>query len=101
MSRNYGARESHPLSGRTVKVKTADSFDGSEYVIENWWENVNPQPWEIAAMAGNFAALNYAMRVIELGLPNDSNVVYGKINSLGYIFHESEIAAPVEEESVA
>lgn len=49
---------------------------------------------------GNPAAMMYAIRTGSQGfdVPIDNEVVYGKIGSLGYLFHVSELTLPKEGE---
>lgn len=49
---------------------------------------------------GNPAAMMYAIRTGSQGfdVPIDNEVVYGKIGSLGYLFHVSELILPKEGE---
>jgi hypothetical protein len=86
-------RPASPLAGKTVTVKPAAPYenlqDGAEYRVEDWWENVYGKSWMDAT--GNPAALIYGMRSGVGGLPIDDDVLYGKINSLGYLVHVSEI----------
>ena len=86
----------HPLSGKTVKIKVkAPLFQqpGEEfnYKIEDWWDRVYGDSWMNAN--GNLAAIGYAIRSGSSNqqIPTDDNVVYGKIDGLGYLIHTSEI----------
>lgn len=80
---------SHPYAGGTVIVRdTAEQF-----WLEDWWDKIGGQSWQYSAMAGNWAAKNYRDKVesVVSRIPADDEVVYGKIGSLGYIFHVSEL----------
>lgn len=86
----------HPQAGRTVTVNY-HGVDGEtrvlEYTIEDWWDRVNGNPWELSVLAGNISAINYAIRVESTGLlPRDDDVVYGKVAYFGYLVHATEIA---------
>lgn len=78
-----------PLSRKTV---TVDMGHGPErYEVEDYWDRVSGDSWMNSA--GNFAVMNYAVRSGVAGLPIDDEVLYGKINSLGYLVHVSEVRA--------
>jgi len=79
-------KASHPLSRQTVRV------GGENFILEDWWDKVSGGiSWMFCD--GNFACLNYAIHSATLHTPIDDEVVYGKINGLGYIVHVSEIEA--------
>lgn len=85
-------RDKHPLAGKAVTLPAdmkATSAEGKTYFIEDWWVNVAGQSWMNAT--GNPACLGYAMRSAAAGLPLDDEVVYGKVNGLGYLVHVSEL----------
>ncbi|MBQ7894933.1 MAG: hypothetical protein IJ364_00050 [Oscillospiraceae bacterium] len=96
----YGVREKSPYAGMTVKTKSdvgVDLFSGfdlsnKEFDIEDWWENVYGASWMVAN--GNPAAIAYAFRSGNRGLPTDNEVLYGKIGGLGFLFHVSELELP-------
>ncbi len=79
-----------PLAGETIKIKNG-KLAGQEYVVEDWWINVYGGSWMSAQ--GNPAALKYAMRtgLQDFRVPNDDDVLYGKIGGLGELVHISEI----------
>lgn len=101
-------RDQHEAAGKAVKLKTnlapennGRDISGREFIIEDWAENVFGVSW--MAM-DNFAATNYASRVVlsnlatamgsskkYIPLPFDNDVLYGKINGLGFCVHRLEI----------
>lgn len=86
--------ESHPQAGQTVRVnakKRDGSYEEVEYRLEDWWDKLTGGSWMTAD--GNFAAMNYGLRASLAQLPIDDEVVYGKVGSLGHIFHVSEIVS--------
>jgi hypothetical protein len=86
-------RESHALAGQTVTLVSSDpSFNGQQYRIEDWWENVYGQSWMTSE--GNPACLKYAMRSVFCALPMDNEVVYGKIGGIGHLVHVNELGEP-------
>jgi len=89
--------EESPLAGKVVKIKdnvTHPQFNlaGMDYRVEDWWDRVSGGSWMYAN--GNPACLIYAIRsaVQTPPLPVDDKVLYGKVDGLGVLLHESEIA---------
>lgn len=82
--------ESHPLAGKTVKIKSGQ-LKGAKYCIEDYWDKLTGGSWGDAV--GNPAAMQYALRtgLLENGIPSDDEVLYGKIGSLGHLVHVCEI----------
>lgn len=91
--------ESSPLKGKIVVV---DIGNGPEKArVEDWWDVVSGQMWDLVPFGTNHAANNYAMRVPTMGLPWDQEVLYAKIQrvvpgtktvaGLGFLVHVSEI----------
>lgn len=84
----------HPLAGKTVTLKLRTEpyenlKDGAKFHVEDWANRVFGQPW--GYMQGNPTALIYAMRAGFGGIETDNKVIYGKVDSLAYLVHESEI----------
>lgn len=76
-----------PLARQTV---TVDKGNGPErYEVEDYWDRVSGQSWQ--TQGGNFAVMGYAVRAGVQGLPLDDEVLYGKIDHLGYLVHVSEV----------
>lgn len=81
----------HELAGKTVKIKdSVKSIGGKEYLVEDYWHLVSGKSWMHSN--GNQACLNYAIRSAFNGLPTDNEVLYGKMDGLGFLIHVSEIA---------
>lgn len=81
-----------PLAGRTVVVRAdLPNQDGTvhTYHVEDFWDRVTGSSWMNAV--GNFAAVGYAVRSAFGGFPVDDEVLYGKVNGLGYLVHVSEV----------
>lgn len=98
---------SHPLADQTVKVifKGEGHFQipGSkdtplDYTIEDWWDHLTGVSW--AYSQGNPAAIIYAIRAGQNGLPWDDEVVYGKIDGMGHLVHTSELLDALKPEEV-
>lgn len=84
--------EKHPMAGRTVSIniRSHDWGEGDhEFRIEDWWDRVTGGSWMDAK--GNPAALIYAVRSVDAGLPLDNQVVYGHIKNRGTLVHVSEL----------
>lgn len=86
------SRPSHPLAGQTVtvdsKVVRGDVAPGAEFQVHDWWENVAGSPWYLSTTN---AAYEYAKAATINETLYDDNVLYGRINGLGYLVHVSEI----------
>jgi len=74
-------------AGRTVM------WGENEYVVEDWWDRVSGQSWAWAK--GNPACIQYAMRTCATRIPDDDEVLYGKVNGLGHLVHVSELGEVV------
>lgn len=89
--------EKHPLAGQTVRIKAdvkhpqVPDFGGAAFRIEDWWDHLTGKSWMVSD--GNPACLIYAMRTgfSDSPIPDDDEVVYGKIGSYGHLVHVSEI----------
>lgn len=81
--------ESHPLTGKTVKVDLNGDGEFVDLEIEEWWDVLTGTSWMMSN--GNPAALNYALRAGQQGLPLNDEVVYGKVDGLGEIVHVNQI----------
>lgn len=91
-------QDSHPLAGQTVKVHPRLDHnllvDGADFTVTDWVDRMDPETsWSLPELAqrGNYAAKQYLARVDVCELPQDSEIVYGKIGGLGYIVHVSEL----------
>lgn len=92
-------KEKSELAGKSIKIKAdANGLGGMEILIEDWWDRIAGKSWMICS--GNPACLNYALRTgtsKDLSIPNNNEVVYGKIGGLGYLVNiiELETETPV------
>jgi hypothetical protein len=89
-------RDKSPLAGTTVKVNARNPNDPGgtatlTYDVEDWWDRVTGESWEVSFAQGNMAALQYAIRQAKTGLPFDDDVLYGKIGAFGHLIHISEV----------
>ncbi len=83
-----------PMAGKIVKIKSGE-FKDELYRVEDWWDRVSGMSWMVAD--GNPACLNYAIRGATDKLPIDNEVLYGKIELLGHLIHESEIGIVLDQ----
>lgn len=98
-------RKDFEYKGKNVKVKQGvgkssfgEDMSGEDFEIEDWWENISGVSWMDSN--GNPAALEYAIRSAVYGKNNNvpafsNDVVYGKINGFGHIFHINELELAV------
>ena len=90
--------EKFKFADQTLKIKEdANDIGGCEFIAEDYWINIDPcRSWMISD--GNPACLIYAMRIAcgKIFIPLDDNVVYGKINGMGYLVHVNELELPKE-----
>ena len=75
---------SHPMRGQKVKLKC-----GVYFQLGDWWDSFGYGPW-IENMH-NPVCVNYGLMVVAANLPRDDEVVFGTIDGLGYMVHESEL----------
>lgn len=92
-------RTRHPLAGRTVRINLKSApiqalQDGCMFSVEDWWQNVSGGSWMDAV--GNPACIIYGLRGGLSDLPVDNEVVYGKVDYLGYLVHVSELGDEVD-----
>ena len=77
-------------AGKTVKTSSGETIR-----IEDYWENVNGRSWKI--VKGNHSVGIYKKRIKKNMLPEDNEVLYGKIGSIGLIIHVTEIIGEINE----
>lgn len=92
----------HPRAGQTVRVKLAaplladdtTTIGFIQFKIEDWWDRISGRPWYHCI--DNPACVAYGARHgrARPPLPQDSEVLYGKVDGLGHLIHQSEIAVP-------
>lgn len=89
-------REKHDLANKKVRLKSNNKdLNNQIFIIEDWCCNLSGALCK-TCNAGNYACLNFAQRESQDKLPYDDKVIYGKIDGLGYIVHESEIGELLE-----
>lgn len=87
-------KEKSKYAGKTVLLKKqANELGGKAILIEDWVDRIgsNPKSWKDT---DNYPCLNYHIRATnskEIEIPFDDEVLYGKIDGLGYVVHVNEI----------
>jgi len=83
-------KTSSHLAGHTVKIKHSNSMiSDKEFLVEDWWDRIAKKSW--TKCDTNPACFNYKLRATSSNLPEDDEVLYGKIGPFGYLVHISEI----------
>lgn len=88
----------HPLAGKTVRIKSG-TFKDFPYRLEDWWDRLSHENKSWMDCDGNPACMKYAIRtgMSSVPIPNDDEVVYGKIGPLGHLVHVSELGEEINE----
>lgn len=84
--------KSHELAGKTVRLADhAPGFGGALFHVEDYWDKLTGRPWHDSP--GNMACIDYAFRLGQSNrpLPPDNEILYGKVNGYGKLFHVSDI----------
>jgi hypothetical protein len=86
-------RDPSPYAGQTVRLReTAAELGGHECEVVDWYERVGQSvTWREALEAGDPRAQNYAIRRGLGGLPDDDDVLFGRVDGMGQLIHRSEI----------
>lgn len=101
-------REKSVYAGKTVKIKNGvgkglmvPDMSGMDFVVEDWAENLLGCPWWAAN--GNPAAMEYAVRTGVNGrnnnVPDDDEVLGGKVGIYSHLFHVNELELNPEKNS--
>lgn len=82
-------------AGKTVKLKpTVVGMRGKLFEVEDYWDRVDGKSW--MACVGNMAVLSYSIRAgvsnnLGITIPLDNEVLYGKLEGMGYLVHVCEL----------
>lgn len=81
----------HNLAGKEVMLKGSNQYwaTGSVYRVEDWADRVFGK--YVRDLSGHPASIQYMARMAHGNLPNDDEVLYGKIGWLGFVVHVTEI----------
>lgn len=91
-------KEQHPDAGKTFRLvlnkPTTPSPAGPreyEFTVEDWADRLWEKSWGV--MEGNPTALIYAIRAgfSEIPIPTDDEVIYGRVNGLATLVHQTEL----------
>ena len=82
----------YPMARQVVIIQSG-FLTGSEYIVEDWWDRVSGESWSVSAAKGNAGCLDYLIHSVQNSLPNDDEVVYGKVSGYGRLIHVSELEA--------
>lgn len=83
--------EESPLSGETVRLIHHDRLRGGSvaYLVGDWWDRIQGTRWSEST---DHLALDYAGRRQFYNLPDDDNVLYGRLaDGSEKLIHVSEI----------
>jgi hypothetical protein len=91
--------EAHPLTGKLVTIRPikADNtildwatkvLDGTEFVIEDWYDRLNDRPWQEST---DPTSIYYITRMVWNGLPRDNEVVVGLVGRDRFLVHAAEL----------
>lgn len=83
-------RRPNVYAGQTLPIEGSPL----EIVVEDWAENVLGESWMRQLSAPAF--LHYATRLRAHNLPNDGDVLYGKVEGLGVMVHATELTLPIQ-----
>jgi len=86
------------LKGKTVKIKkevfepNTDFFISENFVVEDWYDRVRKKDWKREAkFSTDCECLLYASRAESTNLPDDEQILYGKVGEWKHMMHISEI----------
>lgn len=79
-------RESSPYAGQTVQLK-----NGYEYDVVDWYELAAGRTWKAALADGDPRAESYNVRHGMAGLPDDDDVLLGRMDGIMQITHVTEL----------
>lgn len=90
-------RDPSPYAGRTVRLRAdAAELGGHNIEVVDWYERTGQSmAWRDALAAGDPRAQGYAVRRGLAGLPDDDEVLFGRVDGMGQIVHLSEIEGAV------
>lgn len=86
-------RDPSPYAGKTVRLRAeATELGGHDCEVVDWYERTGQrQTWHQALEAGDPRAEGYHVRRGLAGLPDDDEVLFGRVDGMGQIVHLSEI----------
>lgn len=85
-------RDTSPYAGKTVRLRVAAvELGGYDVQVVDWYENIgNKVKWR-DAIGRDPRAEGYNLRHGLAGLPDDDDVLFGRVDGMGQIIHRTEI----------
>jgi len=80
-------RPSHPLAGKTAKVKDT----GDEIEVEDWFEKIFSMPYLLHDLDRPPLIIYFCRMAIDRSVPVDNDVVCVKYHGSGGLLHNSEV----------
>lgn len=86
-------RDPSPYAGKTVQLRVdALEIGGLPAEVVDWFENTGAEvSWQVAREAGDNRADSYYVRRALAGLPDDNEVLFGRVDGLLRLFHVTEV----------
>jgi hypothetical protein len=85
-------REPCPYVGQTLKLRAdAAEIGGQPFEVQDWFDRTAGVTWRKALDAGDPRAIGYNVRRGLGGLPDDDDVLFGRLDGVGRLVHVSEI----------
>lgn len=86
-------RDPSPYAGRTVRLRAdAAELGGQTVEVVDWYERTGQgRPWREALQSGEPRAVGYSVRRGLGGLPDDDEVLFGRVDGMGQIVHVTEL----------
>jgi hypothetical protein len=85
--------DKHPLAGQTVRINSVRvAVRNAKFVVGDWFDRVNETTWrETPGPAAQYVR----QRKIAKDIPDDDNVVIGRVDGFEKVIHQSEIGEVV------
>lgn len=86
-------RDPSPYAGQTIKLRPgAAELGGHDIAVVDWYERTGAGvTWAQGLEAGDPRAIGYSVRRGLGGLPDDDDVLFGRVDGMGVLVHESEL----------
>jgi hypothetical protein len=91
-------RDPSPYAGRTVRLKaTAAELGGHDVLVVDWYDRTGGGARWSETVGSDPRATGYAVRRGLAGLPDDDQVLFGRIDGMGQLIHVTEIEGEVDQ----